>query len=242
MEDVLDLHTHTVMSGHAYSTLKEMAQAAARKGLRLLGVTEHAPAMPGTCHEMYFRNFKAVGRTYYGVELLLGAELNIMDHSGAVDLPERTLRRMDFAIASLHDQCLPAGSAAENTAAMTGAMENPYVNVIGHPDNGKYPVDYDAVVRAAARCAVILEVNNSSLYPNSHRPNARENGTVMLRLCREYEVPVVVSSDAHFEAQVGEHALAFELLRQLDFPEALVLNTSVEKLRAALARKAAKRK
>lgn len=242
VEDLLDLHTHTIMSGHAYSTLKEMAEAAARKGLKLLGVSEHAPAMPGSCHEMYFRNFKAIGRRYYGVELLLGAELNIMSAKGAVDLPERTLRRMDYAIASLHDQCLPAASRAENTAALIGAMEHPYVNVIGHPDNGKYPVDYEAVVDAAARCAVILEVNNSSLYPNSHRPNARENSAVMLQLCAQRGVPVVVSSDAHFEAQVGDHDLAYEMLRQLDFPEALVLNRSVEELKAALARKTAKRK
>lgn len=242
MKDVFDLHTHTIASGHAYSTLKEMAEAAVRKGLCLLGVTEHAPAMPGTCHEMYFRNFKAVGRQYYGVELLLGAELNIIDTAGAVDLPERTLKRMDFAIASLHDQCLPAASREENTAAMIGAMEHPYVNIIGHPDNGKYPVDYEAIVAAAARCAVILEVNNSSLYPNSHRPNARENGAVMLRLCAQRGVPVVVSSDAHFEAQVGDHDLAYEMLRQLDFPETLVLNHSVDALKAVLARKAARRK
>ena len=47
---VLDLHTHTIVSGHAYSTLREMAKAASDKGLELLGITEHAPKMPGTCH------------------------------------------------------------------------------------------------------------------------------------------------------------------------------------------------
>ena len=48
---VLDLHTHTLVSGHAYCSLREMAKAASKKGLEVLGITEHAPAMPGTCHK-----------------------------------------------------------------------------------------------------------------------------------------------------------------------------------------------
>ena len=48
-QSVMDLHTHTVASGHAYCTLREMAKAASDKGLELLGITEHAPKMPGTC-------------------------------------------------------------------------------------------------------------------------------------------------------------------------------------------------
>lgn len=57
-ESVLDLHTHTVASGHAYCSIREMAKAAADKGLELLGITEHAPAMPGTCHNFYFHNLR----------------------------------------------------------------------------------------------------------------------------------------------------------------------------------------
>ncbi len=56
MKDILDLHTHTIASGHAYNTLYEMAQAAADKGLAVYGCSEHAPSMPGTCHEFYFTN------------------------------------------------------------------------------------------------------------------------------------------------------------------------------------------
>ena len=69
---VLDLHTHTIVSGHAYSTLREMAKAASDKGLELLGITEHAPKMPGTCHLFYFDNLRIVPRELYGIELVLG--------------------------------------------------------------------------------------------------------------------------------------------------------------------------
>lgn len=86
----LDTHTHTLASGHAYSTISEMIDAAAQKGLKLLGITEHAPAMPGSCKEFYFHNLKILPRFQKGVELMFGVELNIMDYRGRVDLNERS--------------------------------------------------------------------------------------------------------------------------------------------------------
>lgn len=77
MKIELDVHTHTVASGHAFSSLQEMAQAAAGKGLKLLGITEHSPGIPGTCDPIYFRNLHVVPRQMYGIELLLGAEINL---------------------------------------------------------------------------------------------------------------------------------------------------------------------
>ena len=52
IHDILDLHTHTIMSGHAYSTMQEMIRSASEKDVKLLGITEHAPSMPGSCGEM----------------------------------------------------------------------------------------------------------------------------------------------------------------------------------------------
>ena len=80
----LDLHTHTIASGHAYSSLQEMAQRASQLGLTYLGITEHGPAIPGTCDPIYFHNMIAIPREMYGVHLLLGAELNILDLDGTV--------------------------------------------------------------------------------------------------------------------------------------------------------------
>ena len=144
---VLDLHTHTLVSGHAYCSLREMAKAASKKGLEVLGITEHAPAMPGTCHKYYFENLKIVPREMYGIQLLLGSEVNILDAQGTVDLAQRTLERMDVVIASLHMPCMKPGSKLENTESYLNVMKNPYVNIIGHPDDGRYELDYPAVVQ-----------------------------------------------------------------------------------------------
>lgn len=173
-EYVLDLHTHTIASGHAYNTLREMAKAASDKGLSVLGITEHAPKMPGTCHSFYFHNLKTVPRELYGIRLLLGSEVNIMDFEGNIDLEERDLKGMDIIIASLHTPCIKPGSVRENTTAYLKAMENPYVNIIGHPDDGRYPVDYRALVEGAKEKGKVLELNNHSLDPKCFRRDARK--------------------------------------------------------------------
>ena len=225
---VLDLHTHTTASGHAYNTLREMAKAASEKGLTALGVTDHAPKMPGSCHIFHFQNLKVVPRELYGVRLLLGSEVNILDTDGTVDMSETVLKGMDVIIASLHTPCFKPGTCKENTEAYLNAMKNPKVNIIGHPDDGRYEVDYKELVMGAAQYGKVLELNNHSLKPDCARENALENDRLMLEYCKEYKVPVVMGSDAHFDTLIGEFAEARHLLAEMDFPEELVLNRSLE--------------
>ena len=231
MNILVDTHTHTLASGHAYSTITEMAKAASENGIKLLGITEHAPSMPGTCSNFYFHNLKVVRRTKFDVELLLGTELNIMDYEGNVDLDDLTLSNLDLCIASLHPPCIAPGTMEDHTNAIIGAMKNPYINIIGHPDDSRYIVDYAKIVKAAKEYHVLLEVNNSSINPNSFRLNARENYIEMLTYCKKYKVPIALGSDAHVSDDVGNHSNAKELLKTLDFPEELVMNTSVERFK-----------
>lgn len=230
MKDLFDIHTHTIASGHAYNTLYEMVKAAADNGLTLFGSSDHAPSIPGACHEMYFRNFSDIPREIYGVKLIMGSEVNIMDYDGSIDLSEKILDRIDYAIASIHELCYKRGNKEENTSATIGAIKNPYVTAIGHPDSSKLPLDYEAVVKAAKEYHTLLEVNNSSLTPGSSRLNARENYITMLNLCKQHGVSVILNSDAHSAAYVGSHIYAHQLLEELQFPEELVVNTSLQKL------------
>lgn len=230
MKDILDLHTHTIMSGHAYNTLYEMLHSASEKGVKLLGVTEHSPGIPGACHPFYFINFRVVPREVFGVKLLLGCEVNIVDYKGSLDLEPRYCKQLDFGIASIHDPCYESGTVAQNTEAYLGAMKDPRIQIIGHPDDGRFPIDYETLVCAAREHHVLLEVNSSSLHPKCNRVNARENYMKMLELCKQYQVPIIIDSDAHTEADVANHFRAHELLKELAFPEELVVNDSIEKV------------
>lgn len=230
MNDFVDLHTHTIASGHAYSTIGEMVHAAALKKLPVLGISEHAPSMPGSCQEIYFCNFKVIPRVLEGVRVLFGCELNIIDYEGTIDLCEKYLKRLDYAIASLHDLCLKPGTREQNTHSILQIMKNPYVKIIGHPDDGKFPTDYEALVKGAKEHHKLIEINNHSLDPDGPRLNAWENSSEILKLCKIYQVPVIMSSDAHFMSEVANHSWSEKILRATDFPAHLVTNYSLELL------------
>ena len=85
MKICFDMHTHTVASGHAFSTFKENVEEAAFKGLLALGISDHAPAMPGTAHPIYFGNFKCIRQELMGVKLFMGVEANILDFEGNLE-------------------------------------------------------------------------------------------------------------------------------------------------------------
>lgn len=231
VKDILDMHMHTFMSGHAYSTLSEMVAAGRQKGLELIGVSEHAPSIPGSCNDMYFHNFKVIDRHPQDIELMMGAEVNIMSYDGSLDMPISTLKKIDYAIVSLHEQCIKPGTKEENTAALLRAAENPYIKIIGHPDNGNYPIDFEAVVKAAKQNNVLLELNNSSYGPKSGRIHSKENALVMLNFCKKYEASVVLDSDAHIDLDVGNHRYTYDILKKADFPEELVVNTDINKFK-----------
>lgn len=234
MKTALDVHTHTVASGHAFSTLQEMVQAAADKGLQLLGITEHAPSLPGTCAPIYFRNLHVVPRRMYGVELLLGAELNILDYQGSIDLEEADLKRLDIRIAGLHSLCYTPGTIDQNTDAVLGAIRNPYVHIISHPGDGTAQLHFEPLVLASKEHDTLLEINNSSLNPVRNKREARANNLTILRLCKQYNVPVILGSDAHISFDIARYDFLYPLLQETDFPEQLILNDKVEAFKALL--------
>ena len=172
------------------------------------------------------------------MRILFGIEFNIVDYDGRVDLTPEFAAPLDYGIASLHDVCITPGSAMENTRAYLKAMENPKVHVIGHPDDGTYPVDFDELVRHAAQHGVLIELNEASVKPGSYRKDGRANAAQILALCQRYGAQVLVSSDAHVAADVQRHDHALALLEELRFPEELVANRSVDALMAALSAKA----
>ena len=224
MKYALDLHTHTLASGHAYNTILEMAKAASELNLDILGITEHARSMPGTCEDIYFGNLKTVERQLYDVEVLLGVELNLIDYDGKVDMELHLLKQMDIAIASFHTPCIHPGTIEENTNCLVQACKNPYINVLGHPDDSTYPLDYETVIKAAKDTQTLVEINNSSISPQGFRKNAAANDVTILKLCRQYNVPIVIGSDAHFMTKVGAHQYAMKILDETGFPKELVYN------------------
>lgn len=224
MKFLLDTHCHTISSGHAYSTISEYVKEAQKKNLSLIAITDHAPKMPGSCGEFYFGNLKILPHKFNDLEVWYGSELNIIDYDGNLDLPESTIKYLDVVIASFHPPCLEP--LADNTETIMKVMSNPYVDVIGHPGDPRILFDIPKIVAFAKETGTILEINNSSLNPNSTRFGGVEIIKEIINECKKISWPVIVGSDAHFHLNVANFDLAKELLK--DMPEELILNTSVD--------------
>ena len=231
MKSLIDLHTHTIVSGHAFSTLHENIQEAAEKGLKFMGTSEHGPEMPNGAHYWYFSNLRIIPRIIKGVEILRGAEANIMNYEGGLDLTPLEVDALDYVIASLHPPCFPYDTMENNTNAILNAMKNPRVTIIGHPDESVYPLDYKKIVTAAKKYDVLLEVNNSSLDPEGFRIGAAENLTIMLKECMKQKVKIILGSDAHIHYDIGNFTRCEALLEKLNFPDELVVNYSEKEIK-----------
>ena len=234
MKILVDTHTHTIASDHAYSTVLENAAAAARAGLEALAVTDHTPPLTDAPRMSHFRNLRVLDRVIDGVTILRGAELNICDARGGLGVADSDLSDMDLCIASIHTVVYGSPDPAENLRAYQGAMEDARVKIIGHPEDGRAPVDFFALARAARDAGVFIEVNNSSLRPISYRQNTRENMTALLRACEACGAHICLGTDAHFAPAVGRFEESLSLLEELHFPEELVANTSYAKFLSLL--------
>ncbi len=226
-----DIHTHSIASGHyTTDTVTDLLKSAVQKDLKLLGISEHGPAIPHSCNVNYFRNLAFAPSMRLGIRVLYGAEVNILDYEGRLDLDNQIMERLDYCIAGMHVPCIKPGTVEENTNAFIQAMKNPYIRVLAHPDDVKYPVDYRKLIEAAMENHVFLEINNSSLAPDGYRGAVKENDLRILKLCREYNYPVLLSSDSHGGQNVGNFTYALELIRETGFPTELILNRSADHL------------
>lgn len=236
---MFDLHTHTVASGHhTTDTLTKLIAASHSRGLTALGVSEHGPAMAGACRESYFLALRSMPRVRMGQELLYGAELNILDDTGRVDLPNNVLQGLDYAIASLHSPIFPCRDEKYTTDAYIAAMHNPYINVIGHPDDKKYSLQLDRFLSAAKETGTVPELNNASLT-GGYRGDTIPFNLELLTCCKEKSIPVLLGSDSHGAAHAGDLTACLKLAEQTAFPKELILNYDLAAFRKLVAQKRA---
>ena len=160
-----------------------------------------------------------------GVKILRGMEANILDVNGNIDeLDSKALDGLDYLIASLHIVCIEPSTKEDNTMAILNVMDKEKVKIIGHPDDARYELDYEAIVKKAKEKNILLEVNNSSLSPNTSREGARENILKYLELCKEYGVRIIMGTDSHICYDIGVFQYAEAIIEEANFPKELVIN------------------
>jgi len=217
----IDTHTHSVASGHAYSTIDELARAAKKRGLYGFVLTDHGPGLPGGTHAYHFGNLRVIPDLIHGVRFYRGVEANIMSLQGDIDLAPYLLARLDFVMAGFHEICFEPSDRAANTKAMIATLANPLVDAISHPGNPSFPIDLRAVAEAAAAHGKALEINNSSFRI---RKGSDSNCKSIAAYCVEFGTRIVCGSDAHYAPDVGRFDSARTLLKEVGVPRELVVN------------------
>ncbi len=226
---VVDTHVHTISSGHAYSTLGENCSEAAKKGMKLIAITDHGPAMVGGPHIFHIGNQKVYPDFINGVEVLKGVEANILDYNGEIDINDKILSTLDIVIGSLHDVCIKPGNIDENTNAIIGAMKNKYVDIIAHPGNPSFPIKIDEVLKAAVEYNVLIEINNSSF--GTSRVGSQDNCRRIAEMAALKGNMIAIGSDAHICFAIGEFDKALEIIKNAGIRDENIINTHEDKLK-----------
>ena len=202
----IDLHTHTLASGHAFNTLYELAREAEEKGLVAIAITEHGPAMAGAPHPEYFLMSSRVPGELFGVRILSGCEANIVAHDGRLDLPDEILHEQDVVLVGLHELTSypPQSSVADNTRAILRAMENPHVDIVAHPYRPEFPTRVEQLVEAACALGVLLEVNVALFRRRPLDSTTVDQTRRMIEMLEARGRRPVVSTDAHLAQEMGD--------------------------------------
>ena len=225
----LDVHCHTIASGHAFSSLEQMLERASDLNLELCGISDHGPAMPGSCSLSYFKDILKLPTFCKKVNWLKGVEVNILDKRGKNDVSDDILAKLDYAIASIHTGIYNPGDAAANTTAIIKIMKNPHINIIGHLGDPNAPIIIQPIIEAAKETGTIIEINNKSLKPGHRRYDGGVTIREILIMCKKFAVPVIAGSDAHKASEVGKLKYAKFFIKKSGINEELVMNTSTKR-------------
>ncbi|MBQ7816977.1 MAG: phosphatase [Oscillospiraceae bacterium] len=227
MKLVADLHMHTLFSAHAFNTATEMINAAQKLGLKAIAITDHGPLMPDSGHEWHFMNKGQLPKKLDDMIIMYGAEADVINIDGDLDIGDYYLKNLDWVVASIHKEIIPQLTVEDATQLWLNIAKNPYVDMIGHCEQLQHTFDFEKVIPAFAANNKVVELNANSAIV---RPTGQKNMLKIAKLCKKYSCKIAVNSDAHSIYKIGEWGNVPQLLKDIDFPQELIVNASCENL------------
>jgi len=220
-----DVHMHTVETD-GRNTIQEMAEAARERGYKYMAITDHsknlafANGLDDKRALEHIQRIRAANESINGIRIFAGIEVDILA-DGSLDLSDSVLERMDLVIASVHSHFNQ--SEQEMTDRLLKAIANPNVSLIGHPTGrlllrrDAYAFDIDAVLEAAARHKVAMELN---AYPDRLDLCDRH-----LRMAKQRGVKIVINTDSHHTSHMEKIRFGVLQARRAWLTSNDVLNT-----------------
>jgi len=221
-----DVHMHTIETD-GRNTIEEMAEAARARGYKYMAITDHsknlafANGLDDARALEHIKRIRAANENVEGIKIFAGIEVDILA-DGALDLSDGVLAQMDLVIASVHSH-MSNQTSSQMTDRLLRVVENPNTSIIGHPTGRQllrrdaYPFDVDAVLKAAAKHKVAMELNS---YPDRLDLCDRH-----LRLAKQYGVKIVINTDSHHTSHLEKIRFGILQARRAWLTKADVLNT-----------------
>src|ERR1700682_3788919 len=220
-----DVHMHTVETD-GRNTIEEMAEAARERGYEYMAITDHSKNLAfanGLTDERalaHIERIRAVEKKMKGIRIFAGIEVDILG-DGELDLSDSVLEQMDIVIASVHS--LFNQDRSTMTERLLKAIANPNTSILGHPTGRQllrrdaYPVDMDAVLNAAAKHRVAMELNSY--------PERLDLSDVHLRMAKQHGVKIVINTDSHHTSHMEQLRYGITQARRAWLTKDDVLNT-----------------
>ncbi|KMQ50115.1 putative hydrolase [Chitinispirillum alkaliphilum] len=214
-----DLHVHSLFSKCGLHTFLELIEQAHKLGMKGIAITDHGPALGGRLNSPFFERFCS---PYSDLKLLKGIECNVLNSEGEIDVPRDLLKFLDVVLLGIHPNIKPGENLGDCTDMLIAAMEkNPCIDIITHPNDPAYKVDYQSLAREAKKHGIAVELNNSKLMYNR---SSAEDVTKLIEACRDAGCYMAVNSDTHAIHELGCDDHVRGLLREANFRGELIVN------------------
>jgi putative hydrolase len=219
-----DLHVHSLFSACGLHTFLELIDQGRRIGLKAMAITDHGLAVGGgRLTSVFFERFRP---PFDDIKIYKGIELNLLDEKGTVDVPWPFMPFIDILLLGVHPNLEPGRSREHYTGMVLAALDkNPFIDILSHPNDPTYPLDYMKIAKKAKNAGMALELNNSKiLYARSTVEEALD----LIHACKEVGCMMAVNSDTHAIQELGRDDAVRPLLEKAKFPAELIVNRTLE--------------
>jgi putative hydrolase len=220
----VDLHVHSLFSACGLHTFLELLEHGRRIGLKAMAITDHGLAVGGgRLTSVFFERFQP---PFTDIKLYKGIELNLLDEKGTVDVEWQFMPFIDILLLGVHPNLRPRGTREHYTDMVIAALDkNQFIDILSHPNDPLYPLDYRRLAKKARETGMALELNNSKIL---YRRSTVEDALDLIHACGEAGCCMAVNSDTHALQELGRDEAVMPLLEKANFPKELIVNRTAD--------------
>lgn len=229
----IDLHIHTVASGHAYNTILEYIYKAQELKMIMIGFSEHGPDMKGSVAKGYFTNLGRLPRKVGNLIILRGIEANIINKKGEIDISDDIIKnKLDYVIAGMHKGIgFNNDDKKNNTTMLVNAIRSGKIDILSHPFlNHRIPFDVKRVYEEACKRNVLLEINMHYLSKPKIRENNIKNLKIMIQTAKDYDKKVILNTDAHSIWELADDGPLKKIKKEIGLTDKMIINNYPKEL------------